>query len=152
MILIELTWSTPSPPATLPLSVSDRDYASSISSTSSHRRVRPSAKRRSVLERASIDYSCFRLARWSYLVYRPSPTYSSLQQPPVVRGQSFSHLTSLTMPLRPMTEEDEGPCVELAMFECPAFPHLQILTLWSWGKVFVTKDEIDRCFRVSVSR
>lgn len=125
---------------------------SSNSSTSSHYRNRPAARRRAALERASVDYSTFRLAHWSYLVYRPSPTYSTRHQPPIVRGQIFTRLTRLTMPLRAMREDEDEPPVELSIFECPAFPHLKELTLWSWGKVYVTEEEVQRCFRASVSR
>jgi hypothetical protein len=56
------------------------------------------------------------------------------------------------MSLRPMEGDEEQPAVELAIFEFPAFPHLAELKLWSWGKVYVTEDEVSRCFRASVSR
>ncbi|ORY89129.1 hypothetical protein BCR35DRAFT_329582 [Leucosporidium creatinivorum] len=118
-----------------------------------HYRLTPSAKRHEALLHASTDYSSFCLARWSYQVYvpLPYPFVSQVGVPPVVGGQHFKRLTKLTVSLRPMREDEEQPAVELAIFEFPAFPHLKELKLWSWGRVYVTEDEVLRCFRSSVS-
>ena len=72
-----------------------------------HYRLTVSAKREEALHHASTDYSTFRLARWSYQVYVPLPSSFSTSQailPPIIRGQHFQHLTTLTMSLRPMEE------------------------------------------------